>query len=224
MSETARALDMPRSNLYKKIERYGLTRETRVMSTQGLGRGAQEDRPACSRALSDEALLPAKSAKTPQARGRSASRSSAHDVDARRHGCGSLLATALGVGMLFWPYDATLRAGLAGYLAAIGVVVAGGRLERRLDLAASLVARPRPVAAARFSGAACSARSRSCRASATRSPIPTRPGWSWPCDAADPASDREWLRTFGSLAQPDYTSIPTARPAPSAARLTTKLD
>jgi two-component system nitrogen regulation response regulator NtrX len=26
-SETARALDMPRSNLYKKIERYGLSRE-----------------------------------------------------------------------------------------------------------------------------------------------------------------------------------------------------
>ena len=28
VSETARALDMPRSNLYKKIERYGLVRET----------------------------------------------------------------------------------------------------------------------------------------------------------------------------------------------------
>ena len=27
VSETARALAMPRSNLYKKIERYGLTRE-----------------------------------------------------------------------------------------------------------------------------------------------------------------------------------------------------
>lgn len=27
VSETARTLDMPRSNLYKKIERYGLTRE-----------------------------------------------------------------------------------------------------------------------------------------------------------------------------------------------------
>jgi two-component system nitrogen regulation response regulator NtrX len=27
VSETARLLDMPRSNLYKKIERYGLTRE-----------------------------------------------------------------------------------------------------------------------------------------------------------------------------------------------------
>jgi two-component system nitrogen regulation response regulator NtrX len=28
VSETARALDMPRSNLYKKIERYGLVRES----------------------------------------------------------------------------------------------------------------------------------------------------------------------------------------------------
>jgi two-component system nitrogen regulation response regulator NtrX len=27
VSETARALKMPRSNLYKKIERYGLSRE-----------------------------------------------------------------------------------------------------------------------------------------------------------------------------------------------------
>jgi two-component system nitrogen regulation response regulator NtrX len=27
VSETARAIEMPRSNLYKKIERYGLTRE-----------------------------------------------------------------------------------------------------------------------------------------------------------------------------------------------------
>jgi len=27
VSETARTLEMPRSNLYKKIERYGLTRE-----------------------------------------------------------------------------------------------------------------------------------------------------------------------------------------------------
>jgi two-component system nitrogen regulation response regulator NtrX len=28
VSETARALKMPRSNLYKKMERYGLTRES----------------------------------------------------------------------------------------------------------------------------------------------------------------------------------------------------
>ena len=33
VSETARALDMPRSNLYKKIERYGLTRESAPETT-----------------------------------------------------------------------------------------------------------------------------------------------------------------------------------------------
>ena len=38
VSETARALKMPRSNLYKKIERYGLTREDRHdRAAEGLG-------------------------------------------------------------------------------------------------------------------------------------------------------------------------------------------
>jgi hypothetical protein len=37
-----------------------------------------------------------------------------------------VLATALGVGMLFWPYPAKCGLGLAGYLAATGVVVAAG--------------------------------------------------------------------------------------------------
>ncbi len=36
------------------------------------------------------------------------------------------LATALGVGMYFWPYSARCGAGLFGYLAAAGVVVAAG--------------------------------------------------------------------------------------------------
>src|SRR5439155_6541752 len=36
VSETARTLEMPRSNLYKKIERYGLTREA---SLRGLRMG-----------------------------------------------------------------------------------------------------------------------------------------------------------------------------------------
>lgn len=37
------------------------------------------------------------------------------------------LALALGVGMLFWPWEARCGAGLAGYLAAAGlVVIAGG--------------------------------------------------------------------------------------------------
>jgi two-component system nitrogen regulation response regulator NtrX len=37
VSETARALDMPRSNLYKKIERYALSREGGTVPTTGTG-------------------------------------------------------------------------------------------------------------------------------------------------------------------------------------------
>lgn len=37
-----------------------------------------------------------------------------------------LLSVALGVGVLFWPYDARCGVGLAGYLAAVGVVAASG--------------------------------------------------------------------------------------------------
>ena len=73
---------------------------------------------------SDEALLPAKTAKTPQARAEMVEKqrtTSTLGVMARL-----VLATALGVGMLFWPYDAKCGVGLAGYLAATGAVVAGG--------------------------------------------------------------------------------------------------
>jgi hypothetical protein len=74
--------------------------------------------------VSDEALLPAKSAKTPLARAEAVEKqrtTSTLAVMARL-----VLASALGVGMLFWPYDAKCGAGLAGYLAATGVVVAAG--------------------------------------------------------------------------------------------------
>jgi hypothetical protein len=73
---------------------------------------------------SDEALLPAKSAKTPQARAEAIAvqkSTSTLGVMARL-----VLAVALGVGMLFWPYDAKCGLGLAGYLAATGVVTAAG--------------------------------------------------------------------------------------------------
>jgi two-component system nitrogen regulation response regulator NtrX len=40
VSETARGLDMPRSNLYKKIERYGLSREG---GAQPMPAGADDD-------------------------------------------------------------------------------------------------------------------------------------------------------------------------------------
>ena len=73
---------------------------------------------------SDEALLPAKSAKTPQARAEAVAKqqsTSTFGVMLRL-----VLATALGVGMVFWPYDAKCGVGLAGYLAATGVVTAAG--------------------------------------------------------------------------------------------------
>jgi two-component system nitrogen regulation response regulator NtrX len=43
VSETARALDMPRSNLYKKIERYGLSREGGVAGAPAPIGGADDD-------------------------------------------------------------------------------------------------------------------------------------------------------------------------------------
>jgi hypothetical protein len=73
---------------------------------------------------SDEALLPAKSAPTPQAKA---------DAVAKQKGTSTLgvmarlvLAVALGVGMLFWPYEARCGLGLAAYLASVGVVVGAG--------------------------------------------------------------------------------------------------
>jgi hypothetical protein len=73
---------------------------------------------------SDEALLPTKSAKTPQAKAEAVAKqqsTSTLGVMLRL-----VLATALGVGMVFWPYDAKCGVGLAGYLAATGVVTAAG--------------------------------------------------------------------------------------------------
>ena len=73
---------------------------------------------------SDEALLPAKNAKTPQARAEAVTvqkNTSTLGVMARL-----VLATALGVGMLFWPYDARCGLGLAGYLGAVVALVGAG--------------------------------------------------------------------------------------------------
>ena len=73
---------------------------------------------------SDEALLPAKNAPTPAARAEAVAKqkgTSTLGVMARL-----VLAVALGVGMLFWPYDARCGLGLAGYIAATGVVVGAG--------------------------------------------------------------------------------------------------
>lgn len=73
---------------------------------------------------SDEALLPAKTAPTPQARAEAVVKQKSTTtlgVMARL-----VLAVALGVGMLFWPYEARCGLGLAAYLASVGVVIAAG--------------------------------------------------------------------------------------------------
>jgi hypothetical protein len=92
--------------------------------------------------LSDEALLgptpvqlpggaavPAKGGKT----GKAAKAPSAASVPAEPRGTSSfgvysrlLLSVALGAAMVIWPYPARCGAGLAGYLAAVVVVVASG--------------------------------------------------------------------------------------------------
>ena len=74
--------------------------------------------------ISDEALLPSKSAPTPQARVEAVAKqasTSTLGVALRL-----LLAVALGVGMYFWPYEARCGVGLFGYLGATGVVALSG--------------------------------------------------------------------------------------------------
>jgi hypothetical protein len=126
---------------------------------------------------SDEALLPAKSAKTPQARAEMVEKqrtTSTFGVMARL-----VLATALGVGMLFWPYDARCGLGLAGYLGATGVVVAAGvwssiwtwrhRSSRGHILSLLLILWGGVLAAIEI-----------LPRSGYAKPDPTRPGWSCP--------------------------------------------
>lgn len=74
--------------------------------------------------LSDESLLPAKTAATPAARAEALEKqrtTSTFGVMARL-----TLAVALGVGIYFWPYAARCGPGLLGYLAAVGVVMGAG--------------------------------------------------------------------------------------------------
>jgi len=74
--------------------------------------------------VSDEALLPAKRASMPAARAEIVEKqrsTTTLGVMARL-----VLAVALGLGMLFWPYSARCGAGLFAYLGAVGVVLAGG--------------------------------------------------------------------------------------------------
>lgn len=74
--------------------------------------------------VSDDALLPTKPAATPAAKAQATAvqqQTTTFGVFARL-----VLAVALAIGMLFWPYVARCGAGLAGYLGAVLVVVAAG--------------------------------------------------------------------------------------------------
>ena len=74
--------------------------------------------------VSDEALFPTKPNASPAARAETAavrSKTSTLGVVARL-----LLATALAVGIMFWPYEARCGLQLAYYLAAIAAVTASG--------------------------------------------------------------------------------------------------
>jgi hypothetical protein len=134
---------------------------------------------------SDEALLPSKSAKTPQARAEIIEKQRATStlgVMARL-----VLATALGVGMLFWPYDAKCGVGLLGYLAATGVVVTAGvwssiwtwrhRSSRGHILSLLLVLWGSVLAAIEI-----------LPRSGYAKPDPNRPGWSCPAPTPPPAT------------------------------------
>ena|SRR5687768_263814 len=74
--------------------------------------------------VSDEALFPTKANASPAARAETAavrSKTSTLGVLARL-----LLATALAIGILFWPYDSRCGLQLAYYLVAISAVTASG--------------------------------------------------------------------------------------------------
>ena len=74
--------------------------------------------------MADEALLPTPASATPETKAQlkeQRSRTRTLGVLARL-----TLAVALGVGMLFWPYDHRCGFALAGYLASVGVVIGSG--------------------------------------------------------------------------------------------------
>jgi hypothetical protein len=74
--------------------------------------------------MADETLLPTSAAATPEGKAEikaQHSRTRTLGVLARL-----MLAVGLGVGILFWPYDARCGFGLAGYLAGVAVVIGSG--------------------------------------------------------------------------------------------------
>ncbi len=74
--------------------------------------------------LSDEAMLPAKGAPTPQARAERQAQQAATSTFGVFARLG--LSVALGVGVLFWPYANRCGVGLAGWLAAVTTVAVSG--------------------------------------------------------------------------------------------------
>ena len=79
--------------------------------------------------ISDEALFPSK-VDDPKSPKGSAARADALEKQRTTSTFGVFvrlaLSVALGVGILFWPYDARCGFGLAGYLAAVGAVIGSG--------------------------------------------------------------------------------------------------
>jgi hypothetical protein len=79
--------------------------------------------------ISDEALFPSKVDDPKSAKGKAA-RAEVLEQQRTTNTLGVFLrlalSVALGVGILFWPYDARCGVGLAGYLAAVGVVTGSG--------------------------------------------------------------------------------------------------
>lgn len=74
--------------------------------------------------VSDEQLFPKSAAKTTPQREAIAekqSRTSTFGVLVRL-----MLSVALGIGMIFWPYEARCGLGLLGYLLAVGVLIGAG--------------------------------------------------------------------------------------------------
>jgi hypothetical protein len=77
--------------------------------------------------ISDEALLPTKDAPTKGAStpaAKSIARETQHKTSTLGVMLRLVLAVALGVGILFWPYDARCGIGLAGYLGAVTAIQA----------------------------------------------------------------------------------------------------
>jgi hypothetical protein len=74
--------------------------------------------------ISDDALMPTKAAPTPAAK--TAVKEKQRTTTTLGVMLRLVLAIALGVGILFWPYDARCGAGLAGYLGAVAAIVGGG--------------------------------------------------------------------------------------------------